>query len=180
MGPSVGANFELKATTVGINGGSAELSGFGKQNFVPSVSADYGFATGNSSVVLVGGKYDLGSTTALSISGTNNGSVESLTLKEKSHVSLFVAPGMVLNDKTLAYAKVSYETSTGEVAATGSDTVTSRINGFGWGVGIRTQMSDKIYLNVEAMRIDYSAKSLGSSDAKTGSTIGSIGISYKF
>jgi hypothetical protein len=172
---SVGGNIEFKSTTVKLSSTGSEFSGLGSQNIIGSVSADYGIAIGNDSVLLVGGKYDLQKTTIAKITDTG-GSVE---LQEKNHYSLFVAPGIMLNDKVLGYAKLSYESSKASASVTTS-VEPPTVTGMGYGVGIRSHLSGNWYANIEAARIVYSNKTIGDATLATGTTIGMFGLSYKF
>ena len=172
----MGFNVEFKSTTVKFSGGGSEFSGLGKQNMIGSLSGDYGFDWDNDKVVLVGGKYDLGNTTIAEISGSGG----SVKLSEKRHYSVFVAPGVVLSNKTLAYAKLSYNSAKGYIESSDGSEVSDSIKGIGYGVGIRTHLSGNLYLNVEAGKIGYSDKDLGGASASTGTTYGLIGLSYKY
>ena len=167
LGASAGFNVEFKSTTVKFD----DFSGLGKQNMIGSLSGDYGIGWDNDKVVLVGGKWDMGNTTIAEI-----GPVK---LSEKRHYSVFVAPGVVLSNKTLAYGKLSYHSAKGYIEA-GSEELSDSIKGIGYGVGIRTHLSGNWYLNVEAGKVSYSDKDIGSAKATTGTTYGLVGFSYKF
>jgi len=174
-GLSVGGNVEFKSTTLKGTDSGTEFSGIGNQNIIGSVSADYGFEIGKDSVLLVGGKYDLQTTNIVSV--TDSGSTTKIN--EKGHYSIFVAPGILLNDKTLGYAKLSYESAKFDLDVTNSIGAQS-ITGIGYGLGIRTHLSGNWYANVEAGRIVYSGKDISSTTVTTGSTVGLVGLSYKF
>jgi opacity protein-like surface antigen len=173
-GPSIGAGIDFKSTTLEVSGGGMEFSGLGSQNIIGTVSGDYGFALSNTSVVLVGAKFDLSKTQIAKASGGGS----SVTLEESDHYSVFVAPSMLLNDKTLAYAKLSLETAKYGLDKGGDTKETG--HGVGYGVGIRTHITGNWFANVEAGRIAYNSKDAGSASMKTGSTVASFGISYKF
>lgn len=174
-GLSIGGNVEFKSTTLKVSATGSEFSGLGNQNIIGSVSADYGIETGNESVLLVGGKMDLQNTTVASISGSGT----TTKIEEKSHYSIFVAPGLLLNDKTLGYAKLSYESAKYDVNVTNTLGAQS-VTGVGYGLGIRTHLNGNWYANIEAGRIVYSDKGLNSATLATGTTVGSVGISYKY
>lgn len=173
-GPSVGAGIDFKSTTLEVSGGGIDFSGLGSQNIIGTVSGDYGFALSNTSVALVGAKFDLNNTQIAKASGGGN----SVALEEKGHYSVFVAPGILLNDKTLAYAKLSLESAKYGLDKGGDTEETG--HGIGYGVGIRTHISGNWFANIEAGRIAYNSKDAGSASMKTGSTVASFGVSYKF
>lgn len=124
---------------------------------------------------MVGGKYDLHNTTIAKITDTGG----SVKLEEKNHYSLFVAPGIMLNDKVLGYAKLSYESSKASTNVT-TTVEAPTVTGIGYGVGIRTHLSGNWFANIEAARIVYSNKTIGDGTLSTGTTIGMFGLSYKF
>ena len=124
---------------------------------IGSISADYGIEIGKSSVLLVGGKFDLQDTNIVEV--TSSGTT--VKLDESNHYSLFVAPGILLNDKTLGYVKLSYESS--KATSNISSTIeVGTITGMGYGAGIRTHLSGNWFANIEAARIIYRTKSIDS------------------
>ena len=175
-GLSVGGNLEFKSTTLKLSASGTEFSGLGNQNIIGSVSADYGFEIGKDSVLLVGGKYDLQNSTVVSVTDSSG----TVKLDEKEHYSVFVAPGILLNDKTLGYAKLSYESAKVDASGVTSTLGAQSITGIGYGLGIRTHLSGNWYANVEAGRIVYSGKDISSITLTTGTTVGMVGLSYKF
>lgn len=175
-GLSIGGNVEFKSTTLKISASGSEFSGLGNQNMIGSVSADYGFETGKDSVLLVGGKYDLQNTTVVSVTDSSG----TVKLEEKEHYSIFAAPGVLLNDKTLGYAKLSYESSKIDASGVKSSTGAQSVTGIGYGLGIRTHLSGNWYANLEAVRIVYSGKTIGTGTGTTGTTVGLVGLSYRF
>jgi opacity protein-like surface antigen len=87
----------------------------------------------------------------------------------------------VLSEKTLGYAKVSYNTGTVQ-AESGASSVSKDISGTGFGFGVRTLLSKNLYLQVEANRIQFDSARFAddTSDFKTTATVGTVGIGYKF
>lgn len=174
-GLSVGVNTEFKSTTVELSPTGGSFSGFGQQNTGVSVSADYGLPISDRGILLFGGKMDLTDTTILKIEGGNS----SVTLKEKNHYSVFIAPGVVLNKSTLGYAKLSYETSDAAIEFSGLS-ASEKYSGLGYGAGLRTQLNGRWFANIEAMRVVFDTKSSVAVSTKTGSTVAAIGLTYKF
>jgi len=56
-----------------------------------------------------------------------------------------LAPGMKLNDSSLAYVKLSYEAGKFSVKSSTSSNEES-ISGFGYGVGLRTEINKTTFL----------------------------------
>ena len=174
-GLSMGVNTEFKSTTVELSPTGGSLSGFGQQNTGVSVSADYGVSISDRVILLFGGKMDLTDTTILKIESGDY----SATLKEKNHYSVFIAPGVILNNTTLGYVKLSYETSDAVIEASGLSN-SEKYSGMGYGAGFRTQLNGGWYANIEAMRVVFDTKSFGAVSTKTGSTVAAVGLTYKF
>jgi opacity protein-like surface antigen len=172
-GLSVGAGIDFKSTTLKASISGVEFSGLGSQNVIGNVSADYGLAMTSSSVILIGTKFDLNKTQVVKVSGAG----ESASVDEGSHYSVFVAEGILLNEKTLAYAKLSFESAKYSLSTGGSK---EKATGIGYGVGIRTHITGNWFANIEAGRIMYNSKDVESLKITTGSTVASLGISYKF
>ena len=181
---SFGGNIELKAPTLMLAASGFELSGLGSQNIFASVSADYGIKVSESLVLLVGGKYDLQNTSVVKITGEGL----AVAIEEKGHYSLFLAPGLALSDKTLGFAKLSYENAkydvTGSVAtgsAAGSVASNAQsVSGTGYGLGVRTHLGGNTNLDVEVGRIVYQNNGGNNFTVSSASTFGRVGISFRF
>lgn len=174
-GLSIGVNTEFKSTTVELSPTGGSFSGFGQQNTGVSLSADYGVSLSDRTVVLFGGTVDLTDTTILKIESGSS----SITLKEKNHYSLFIAPGAVINKSTLGYVKLSYESSDAAIEVSGLS-ASEKFSGLGYGAGLRTQLNGRWFANIEAMRVVFDTKSSGGLSTKTGSTVAAVGLTYKF
>ena len=168
-------NAEFKSTNVKFSDTSSSFSGVGSANTIGSIGAEYATEMGGI-LMLLGGKYDLGSTNIISFSTTG----ASLTMKEKSHYQIYVAPAKVLSPDSIAYVKLGYDKSKGETAATDSVTETVSIHGVTLGAGLRTRIAKNTFFNVEAGRTNYSTKSLVGSNADAATTYGMIGLSFKY
>ena len=181
---SFGGNIEFKAPTLMLAASGFELSGLGSQNIFASVSADYGIEVSKSLVLLVGGKYDLQNTSVVKITGEGL----AVAIEEKGHYSLFLAPGLALSDKTLGFAKLSYENAkydvTGSVAtgsAAGSVASNAQsVSGTGYGLGVRTHLGGNTNLDVEVGRIVYQNNGGNNFTVSSASTFGRVGISFRF
>ena len=181
---SFGGNIELKAPTLMLAASGSELSGLGSQNIFASVSADYGIKVSESLVLLVGGKYDLQNTSVVKITGEGL----AVAIEEKGHYSLFLAPGLALSDKTLGFAKLSYENAkydvTGSVAtgsAAGSVASNAQsVSGPGYGLGVRTHLGGNTNLDVEVGRIVYQNNGGNNFTVSSATTYGRVGISFRF
>ena len=90
---------------------------------------------------------------------------------------------MLLNDKTLAYVKLSYEAGKFDSPITGA-AFNQSVSGFGYGVGLRTEINKTTFLETEVKQVNYSkfTKNLSSTnvDFTTSVTVGSVGVVFKF
>ena len=174
-GPEAGAS-------VTMNGGSTTTQASGQKEYIYGGSSlgfrlhgGYGFDIDKDTVVLAGFDYNA---TDLSVGKTMGKSVT-----VKNAWSLSAAPGMLLNDKTLAYVKLSYEAGKFNSSITDLKFDQS-VSGFGYGVGLRTEINKTTFLETEIKQVNYSkfTKKIGSTsyDFTTSATVGSVGVVFKF
>jgi hypothetical protein len=129
----------------------------------------YGFDIGNDAVVLLGLDYNPTDVAA--------GKILDESAKIKNSWSLSAAPGMLLNDKTLAYLKISYEA--GKLGgSSGSDE--ESISGVGYGVGLRTEINKTTFLQTEIKQVNYNKVTSGGANYTSSATVGSAGVVFKF
>ena len=180
-GWSMGLNLDLLAgsakatvTDVGV------VDGLGKNSTGASLQGAYGFAVSPNTVISLGATYGLTSPTILDVSPGTIGN--GVTAKLKDSYSVYVEPGYLISNSTLAYGKISYESAklsgsnfTGEEKQS--------IHGTGLGFGIRTMIDKNLSLQVEVKRVGYNTVQFAGEpgvDFKTTTTVGTIGLGYKF
>ena len=104
---------------VGIEGAGAYDSARigGKNNVIPSLDLSYTLALDSKWLLTFGGTYDL-SKNKLGSSHVTSFDAEEETIgiygvngKQKSHYSLYVAPGYLVTNSTMVYAKFAYHQS---------------------------------------------------------------------
>lgn len=195
QGPYVGLFADLKSTTFKLSGAvggtSATFDGVGQQSVNGHVEGGYSFSVGEKMVLTAGATYDLASTTLAKLSfSTYQGSVGLVTGKQNRAFSIFLAPGYKTSEDTLVFAKIAYHRSNVDYLVSGTNTrgtsaaqenSIGSVSGFGYGLGIKTMLTNKTWLSVEAMRIDYSQLTVFSgANGTTGTTVGSMGLGYNF
>lgn len=127
---------------------------FGSSDVGLSFGADYGVALSERGRLFFGVSWS----DSVPLGGfAADGTVASM--KAKDAVSLYVAPGAKISDSTLIYLKASYSESKGVLNGV------SRVDGpfyfsdtdksFGYGIGLRTYLTEKIFLNAEYEAIEY-------------------------
>lgn len=178
----------------------------GDYEFLAGLDANYGFALGSDMVLRIGATYDINDTDIASFSESGSGSwgsyQERTTFEESDHYSVYVAPGLLIGERTLAYVKLAYhrmkvtQKSRGSVFdADGafldgeSFSGSEKFEGWGFGAGIETQLSSNIFFTAEVQHVRYNSETLfaesGVNVTSTGkvrptSTIGILGLSYRF
>jgi len=174
-GLSVGFNADLSSTTAKLEYLGAKFEGLGRQNISGSIQADYGIPLGNKGILIVGIKRHLGTQELLNASALGS----EIKVTKKNHSSAFIAPGILVNDATLAFTKISYERFDANIEMTANNPETRLVQGVSAGVGLRTYLSEQLLLNVEISKVYYSKDSFGLSSS-TGSTYGSVGMLHNF
>ncbi len=176
---------------------SQDSSFGGEQEVIGGLNANFGFAISPQVVLQVGATVDLFETTiykgSFSTFDTTGVSSGSTSFKEKDHYSVYLAPGYLITPKTMLYAKLAYHGMKVDYSAKYSNTDNEKssesFNGYGLGAGIQAMLTDNLYGYVEVQRVQYEEGFLTgwvdgtqrySADAKFRSTIGAIGIGYRF
>jgi len=179
-GWSGGVNLDLAHSSSKLTdqANGSTVDGFGKGTTGASARAGYGFATSSTGIVTVGMSYNL---TSPEIFNQQDSDGSYLKGKLKSSYALFVEPGTKLTDNTLLYGKISYEKSKLEASSDGG-MLSKSISGMGYGFGVRTMLDKQMYLQVEVKRIGFSTKAFDEAgvDFQPSSTIGSVGIGWRF
>jgi len=167
--------------SVTMNGGSTLIdskdndeydSNRGQQSIGVKLHGGYGFDMGNDTVVLVGFDYNPTDIKA--------GTAAKASYKILNSWSLSVAPGMKLNDSSLAYVKLSYEAGKFKISGASSNFDQS-IKGFGYGIGLRTEINKTTFLETELKQVKYEKFNYESStDVTNSATFGSVGVVFKF
>ena len=187
-GLSVGLSGLLKSssikTTANFGGESGTFDSVGQQNLGAGIFTDYAFRVSDRALFLVGGTYDLNDSESFKISG--NGS--EAKVKEKKHYSIYIAPAYQMSQNSLGYLKLAYHQAEFEninsLTRTQLGTANTRyskdFNGYGIGLGFRTLIADNFYGNLEVQRVFYGKEDIYPATFDVSSTIGSLGLSYKF
>ncbi len=103
----------------------------------------------------------------------------------KNHYSVYLQPFYAITPTTAFFAKIGYHSIKGSMTTAvfkRTTTVAKKMNGVGYGLGLRTLITDNLYAQVEANLVDYSKKTFENSDTSTRfkSTAGLVSIGYKF
>ena len=183
-GLSVGANFTQTAAThkrTETDSSSVEVFKYGETSSGANLQAAYGFKAGDSMVINVGGTYSLNDYKAGGY--TYNGSAWQSNNKAKNHYTLYIEPGFVLSDSTLAYGKLAYHNLKLKTD-TSTYTESQNFSNIGFGAGVRTMLSKNTFLQAEMGLVNFTEKSYVHGGAtfkeQPKLTYGSLGVGYKF
>ena len=173
----VNANFadsKVEYSGTGTVGAAATKSSQGDTN--ASLQAQYGFGISDKFVVGLGLTYGIGELKSGSFSPAAGVSISS---KLKDMYSINIEPGYVVTPSTLVYAKVAYASAKGE--STGNLVGSTNLAGYGVGLGFRTMLTGKVYLQGEYVQTSYDKKNVVTGiDVKGDTGVASIGVGYNF
>ena len=144
-----------------------------------AVQAAYAFAPSEQFVIGVGATYSLSDLNA----GSGTLGADSYEIKGKDFYTVYVEPGFVAGNNTLAYLKIAYAGTRADTKATVGGLTSSASDNFtgaGIGAGIRTMLDKNVYLQAEFMQLNFNELSRSGVTLKPTSTLGTIGIGYKF
>jgi opacity protein-like surface antigen len=148
------------------NGSSSASVTSTSSNFL--AQGEYTFAIGSQITLGLGATIGLGD---LVFGRYSNGT----ELKLKETYSAYIAPGYVLNESTLVYAKLA------SISGTVYNTSKSEsFSGMGYGVGARFLSNKNMYYQIEFIQNQYKDKEDSSFTYKPKGSVMSFGVGYKF
>ncbi len=176
-GFNIGINANLKSSTTEVKIADLRLDGTGKQSTIPNLSFDYTVPVSNRIALILGASVDLTESEVSKVSFSGN----NLKVKEKNHYSFYLAPGYLISDDSILYAKVGYHRAKLKVSENfANNSFSQDISGYSFGAGIRTKIYDRLYSNLEIQKILYDSQGIPQLRIEPGSLVGSVGISYLF
>ena len=148
---------------------------FGMQSIGVGGFAGYGLSIGNAAVLTLGFDYSFSDIKASELKGAT-----SSTSKLQNLWSVSIAPGTMLNDKTLAYFKLGFEN--GKAVSSSTTEVSKNITGSSWGVGMKTLFNKNTFLQVEVKQVNFGAARFDgdTTDFTARGTSGSVGLGFMF
>jgi opacity protein-like surface antigen len=174
-GPEAGASVTMNGGATKYQETGEKESAFGGSSLGFRLHGGYGFDMGNDVLVLLGVNYNATELSAGKLAGNS--------VKIKNSWSLSAAPGMLLNDKTLAYVKLSYEAGKFDYSSSNIK-IDKSVSGFGYGAGLRTEINKTTFLETEIKQVNYSKFNYktgsDSIDLTPSATVGSVGMVFKF
>lgn len=161
----------------------------GKNSTIGVLDVGYGIRVNPNFVLGVGGTLDLGKTKsgAVSISGdaTPGFSGPLVQLIGKNHFSVYAQPTWLVTPDTGLFFKVGYhQMSRGQegmlgsmLAESGGGSASMKLNGIGYGIGVKTYITKTIFVQAEAGTVSFKSKDLMSllGTAAEDPTLGGLG-----
>ena len=177
------SNFEGFSVLGGVNLGASTFEQNAKNGSsltsVTSTSSnflaqgEYTFAIGSQITLGLGATVGLGDLTfGRWASGTGG------DIKLKETYSAYIAPGYLLNETTLVYAKLA--SISGTVYGDCGTCTSVSLSGVGYGAGARFMSNKNMYYQIEFIQNQYQDKDFTSSTGKSKGSVLSFGVGYKF
>ncbi len=171
---------KFAGTSVGVNAGynvetytkSSVTTTAGQNNTASNINATYTFALSPEWTIGTGLTYALSSTTLATAAATGNNEYSM-----NSHYSLNIEPGYVLNENTLGYFKLSYNSG---VVKNTYYSIDQTITGIGYGLGTKFFISKNAFLNIEMQQTKYNSYTYVTTVLTHTTTEATVGIGYKF
>jgi len=143
-----------------------------KDNLIPGVDLNYGFATGNNLVIGLGATYDFSKTKSGKKSSNvifwdnnqNEDATQTVGSELKDHYSLYIQPTYVINKDSAMFAKLGKHFAKANYSWThifngvsdgNSFSNSSNIEGWGYGLGFKNFLSNNLFVQGEVGIVNY-------------------------
>jgi opacity protein-like surface antigen len=124
----------------------------GKNDFTSLIDLSYGISVDKNFALAIGGTYDLTKSKVdlINVDGTK------INTELKDHYSIYIQPTYVINDSTGVFGKLNYNFAKNVGKVTGvTETSTKNLEGWGYGLGIKTFLSANTFVQLEGSYVDY-------------------------
>ena len=135
-----------------------------KNNLIPGVDFNYGFAIENNFVIGLGATYDLSKTKTGEATRSFNSVGDTVTIitnnELKDHYSLYIQPTYVINKDSAMFAKLGKHFAKANYSWTDifngvSFSNSSNIEGWGYGLGFKNFLSNNLFVQGEVGIVNY-------------------------
>ena len=175
---------------------SASAKAGGRSVFFGSIAAGWDWNPSGPFVLGFSLFADLGSSTVAETSGTTvttgpGGTTvtpSSSEIKQKDRFGIYVEPGYEFTPRTVGYAKLGWNRSKYQFSDSDPtlplSSFSATFNGFAYGVGLKHLMTDRLFVFVEWVQVDYGSKSSTVGTATTtiepNNSLALIGAGWRF
>ena len=146
FGGAIGAEADGSVTGTATTGSGS----LGKVSGIAGIDLAYGFAGGK---IAVGATYVPMKAKFGTGSGNDADSGTSITGELKDHYTIYIQPTYVVNKDAALFAKLAYAHA--DISTTNTTTASSDIEGWGYGVGLKTFLTPNTFVQVEGTYTDY-------------------------
>ena len=181
QGFHLGGNLDLAQSTSSTN--FARRDGSIKSNSA-TTSTGMGLSLEGKYQHAFGEKFVLGAGAKIDLVSPDNGSHydNKYPLKPRDAHTLYIAPGMAINDKVLAYLKLGKSSRAMSIG----DSFSTSQSGNHVGFGMQYQLTPSLYMLTELSKVDYGSKEISenlavySRDFASDYSTFTVGLGYKF
>ena len=146
FGGAIGAEADGNVTGTATTGSGS----LGKVTGIAGVDLAYGFAGG---AVAIGATYVPMKAKFGTGSGNDSTSGTTITGELKDHYTIYIQPTYVVNKDAALFAKIAYAHA--DIKTTNTTTASSDVEGWGYGVGLKTFLTPNTFVQVEGTYTDY-------------------------
>ena len=128
----------------------------GKNDFASLIDLSYAINLEKNFSLSVGGTYDL-TKSKIKLVDLNG---DNVSTELKDHYSIYIQPTYVINDSTGIFGKLNYNFAKNVGKITGAtETSTKNLEGWGYGLGIKTFLNSNTFVQLEGNFVDYDTHS---------------------
>jgi outer membrane immunogenic protein len=182
-------NNSVKFSNGAVNGNPDAASDANKSysggSFSGAIGLGYGFAIDKNWLLTVGADYSpLTSNTSTTTFNNDDGTSDTLKFSVSNRYNVFIAPGYVIDNNKLVYAKAGYSAQSVKMKASVGDyfnNPSKNLSGYVLGLGYKQLIDKNIYFFGEGNYMNYSSANASgtSADART-VTYGNSATAYQF
>ena len=178
----------VKMSNGAVNGDPSAASdsnkSYGGGSFSGAIGLGYGFAVDKNWLITVGADYSPLTSNTSTTSFSSEGETNTLKFSVSNRYNVFIAPGYVIDNNKLVYAKAGYSAQSTKMKASVGDTFNNpskNLSGYVVGLGYKQLINKNIYFFGEGNYMNYSSSNASgtSADAST-VTYGNSATAYQF
>lgn len=142
----------------------------------PSIGAGYNFELSPNAVLGL----KLTADTRHGAYGEGETALGKTEVQEKSHYSIAVEPGWVVNDHLLVFGIAAYHRAKAELLVDDISQGAKHVSGLGLGVGFKYALPYHLFIVGEVQRTHYGSTTIAGASVKPTSDVVALGLGYHF
>jgi len=121
----------------------------------------------------------LGVVATIDLDKTKSGSYDvGYDIRGKNHFSINFQPGYAISKDVLVYGNLGVHQIT--MSITNDNIGKKTFTGYGYGLGAQISINKQVYLKLEAQQVEYQKENWSGNDVKVSTTLGTVGVGYRF